>query len=220
MANFLKKALGVFVEFDEEQQNVSTPKPVATTSGTPIQTPSSYNAKPFLNDADIERFGKHFDALFDKANLPGPDYFEFCKMMETLEVHIHDEKARMSAVYATLAIQGMTKQALIESATQYKVIVDKDKTEFDSAVSEKSTKEIESRKHVVADLEKSILKNSELIQSLTKDITTAQTKIGTVKNEIMEEQNKITAKTGGYKIAYDAMLNKILSDIQKLQTTL
>jgi hypothetical protein len=114
----------------------------------------------------------------------------------------------------------MTKQALIESATQYKVIVDKDKTEFDSAVSEKSTKEIESRKHVVADLEKSIIKNSELIQSLTKDITTAQTKIGTVKNEIMEEQNKITAKTGGYKIAYDAMLNKILSDIQKLQTTL
>jgi hypothetical protein len=218
MANFLKKALNVFVEFDEDQK--ATNQPVTPTVKNVNPGNSGGNVKSFLNQEDLEKFSKHFDTLFDKANLPGPDYFEFCKMMETLEAHIADEKARMSAVYASLAIQGMTKQKLIESANQYKLIVDKDKSEFDLAVNDKSKKEIESRKKTVEDLEKKIVSNSELIQNLTKEITAAQTKIATVKNEMLEEQNKLNARTGGYKIASDAMLNKIITDIQKLQNNL
>ncbi|HEX8546595.1 MAG TPA: hypothetical protein VF691_06505 [Cytophagaceae bacterium] len=219
MANFFKKALGVFLEFEEDPNSPANPQPVTAdknhTSPIPIGV-----VKPHLNPQDIDKFGKHFDKLFEQTNLPGPDYFEFCKMMETLEAHIPDEKARMAAVFASLAIQGLTKQKLLDSATQYKLVVDKDKSDFDSAVNEKTRREIESRKKILDDLEKRIIANSELIQNLTKEITEAQTQIGTVKNQITEEQNKIAAKSGGYMFACEAMLNKIVSDIQKLQTNL
>lgn len=83
MASFFKKALGVFVEFDDAPND--TPS-----SGSAPSISREISSNP-ANHAEAEKFEKYFDQLFDKANLPGPDYFEFYKMMETLEKHIPDE---------------------------------------------------------------------------------------------------------------------------------
>jgi hypothetical protein len=43
-----------------------------------------------LDEATIDKFDRHFETLFDQANLPGPDYYEFWKMMKTFKPHIKD----------------------------------------------------------------------------------------------------------------------------------
>jgi chromosome segregation ATPase len=218
MAAFFKKALGIFLEFDEDPNAEQNENPQTTVNKNPSNNTSSN--KPVMNQADIDKFEKHFEKLFDQANLPGPDYFEFWKMMETLEAHIADEKARIAAVYASLTIQGMTKDKLVESASQYKEIIEKDKLQFHSALNEKAKTELESRKGLVSDLEKKITSHSEMIQKLTKEITDAQAKIGTLNSEIVQEESKLQSIQGGYGLACDAMLSKISKDIQKIQTTI
>jgi chromosome segregation ATPase len=218
MAAFFKKALGIFLEFDEDPNAEQNENPqTAVNKNTSNNTTSN---KPAMNHADIDKFEKHFEKLFDQANLPGPDYFEFWKMMETLEAHIADEKARIAAVYASLTIQGMTKDKLVKSASQYKEIIEKDKLQFHSALNEKAKAELESRKGLVSDLEKKIISHSEMIQKLTKEITDAQAKIGTLNSEIVQEESKLQSIQGGYGLACDAMLSKISKDIQKIQTTI
>jgi len=215
---FFKKALGIFVEF-EEGQDPSKPANSNPNPTTTVKT-GGVTQKHSFNQEELDKFGKHFDKLFDQANLTGPDYYEFCKMMETLEAHIPDEKARMSAVFASLSIQGLTKEKLITTATQYKLIVEKDKKEFEGVVNLKAQAEIDSRKKQVDTLEKKIVENSELIQKLTKEISESQVKIGTIKGEIAKEEHKLHSNSSGYQFACEAMLNKINTDIQKLQTTL
>ena len=79
MAGLFKKALSVFVEFDEDannSSNVSVSRPSA--SVTPSYTaPSSGVSKISLNHDEIEKFEKHFETLMTESNIPGPDYFEF-----------------------------------------------------------------------------------------------------------------------------------------------
>lgn len=214
MAGFFKKALGVFVEFEDDKNNDST--------SNFNQTPSLSNiiSKTPENHAEAEKFEKYFDKLFDGANLPGPDYYEFYKMMETLEAHIHDEKARFSATFASLSIQGLTKQSLLDTANKYKTLIEKDKAAFDLALKEKLKVEVGQRQKVLQDLEKKIQSNSEQIQKLTKEITEAQTQIGKVKTEVLEEENKLTKNANGYQIANQAIINKISTDIQKIQSIL
>jgi chromosome segregation ATPase len=219
MAAFFKKALGIFLEFDEDPNAETNENPQSTVNKNTTSNNNASN-KPVMNQTDIDKFEKHFEKLFDQANLPGPDYFEFWKMMETLEAHIADEKARLSAVYASLTIQGMTKNKLVESASQYKEIIEKDKLQFHSALNEKAKAELESRKGLVSDLEKKIVAHSEMIQKLTKEITEAQAKIGTLNSEIVQEEAKLQSVSGGYGLACDAMLSKISKDIQKIQTNL
>jgi predicted nucleic acid-binding Zn-ribbon protein len=214
MASFFKKALGVFVEFDEEKNQDTTP----ASSSSP--QPSSGISRAPIDHAEAQKFEKYFDRLFDQANFPGPDYYEFYKMMETLEAHIHDEKARLSATYASLAIQGLTKKTLIETATKYKAIIEKDKTDFDRALNEKLKSEVGERQSQLQELEKKIAANAEQIQKLTKEITEAQVQTGKLKNEVMEEENRLRQNSNGYQLASQAVINKIVDDIQKIQSTL
>lgn len=214
MAGFFKKALSVFVEFDEDQQNQNT--------SSFSQTPKISNdiIRNPLNHVEAEKFEKYFENLFDKANLPGPDYFEFYKTMETLEPHIPDEKARVSATFASLAIQGLSKKTLLETATKYKEIIEQDQANFEKALDTKMKSELGERNESLKGLEQKIAANSEQIQQLTKEISESQILIAQIKNELMEHENKLTKNKNGYQVACQAVLNKIGADIQKIQTTL
>ena len=206
--------MGVFVEFDEVQNKDSV-----TPSNQPaLQTIVA--ARNPENHAEAEKFEKYFDKLFDQANFPGPDYFEFYKMMETLEVHIRDEKARLSATFASLSIQGLTKETLVDSANKYKAIIKKDKASFEHALADKLKSEVGHRQKELQDYEKKIATNTEQIQKLTKEITESQLVIGKLKTEVLEQENKLNKNNDGYQIASKAIINKIVTDIQKIQSTL
>lgn len=213
MASFLKKALGIFVEFDDEQN-----KEAASSFNLPnISNEVSRNPE---NHSEAAKFEKYFDNLFEKANFPGPDYFEFYKTMEMLEAHITDEKARISATFASLAIQGLTKKTLIDTANKYKDIIEEDHANFDSALEDKMKSEVGQRQAQLKGMEQKIAANSEQIQKLTKEISENQILIGKIKTEVLEQENKLTKNKNGYQVACQAVLNKIVTDIQKIQSTL
>jgi hypothetical protein len=216
MAGFFKKALGMFVEFEADQQTSG----VSSTFLSQEQKISNEVASNPLNHAEAEKFEKYFDNLFEKANLPGPDYFEFYKTMETLEAHIPDEKARVSATFASLAIQGLTKKNLVETAKKYKEIIENDNLNFENALNEKAKSELGDRNLKIKSLEQKIVGNSEQIQKLTKEISEAQVMMGQIKNEVLEQENKLNKNKHGYQVACQAVLNKIATDIQKIDTIL
>ena len=236
MSSIFKKALGLFVEFEPEEPKANNPNSSWSEDGLPIQVkpkvrqtstgdnsnlPANASTASYtLTQGDIDKFDKHFSDLFDKVNLPGPDYYEFWKMMETLEAAVPDERVRMNAVFSTLKVQGLSKETLVSSAEKYLSVVDKDKQEFQNAVNTKVLGEIEGRKTAVDELEKKNQQNAELIQKLTQEISDNSQKITTIKKEVIDEEAKINGNTNGYNIACDAMLAQLSSDIQKIKTSL
>jgi chromosome segregation ATPase len=215
MAGIFKKAMGLFVEFEEETTSETTEKSEKT-----VHTQVRVSPQQTLNSEDLDKFEKHFEKLFDQANLPGPDYYEFMKMSETLEAHIKDERARLSATYASLTIQGLTKEKLVESANKYRDIINNDKTQFEKIANDKAEKEIGQKKKELLNLEETIKRHADMIQKLTKEITDAQGAMGTLKTTIQEEEGKLHRNKQGYMIACEAMAKKISEDINKIQTTL
>lgn len=219
MANFLKKALGIFVEFEpNEPQQTGRPAGDNLAQKFPLSSPKAAAAN--ITAEDLDKFEQHFSRLFESSNLPGPDYFEFWRMMETLEAHVPDEKARIGAVFATLSIQGLTKDKLLETADQYKGMVEKDRGEFAKAANDKVKQEIEGRVQQIADLEKKIAESSQKIQQLTQEITTSQASMKELKGQVTEHEQKIASSRQGYDVACQAMIAKIQSDIQTIQTSL
>jgi hypothetical protein len=72
-----------------------------------------------------ERFAGHFDKLLSEANIPGPDYYEFARMIAVMQ-GIPDEAARYNAAFAGLQVQGLTKQRLLDTAGGYlRVLTDR-----------------------------------------------------------------------------------------------
>ncbi len=220
--------MGLFVEFEPDekshtgsadQPSLSEKFPLSNSAAKPaaaaVPAPSSA-----ISAADLDKFEQHFSQLFEKSNLPGPDYFEFWKMMDALEAHVKDETARVAAVFATLSIQGLTKAKLIETAAQYKQIIEQDRAEFEKAASQKTAAEVDGRQQQLQDLEKKIADNAALIQQLTKEISEAQAMAEQLKTQMAEQEQKIVSNRQGYQLACEAMIRKINTDIQKIETSL
>ncbi|MEJ1239871.1 hypothetical protein WBG78_17160 [Chryseolinea sp. T2] len=214
MSGFFKKAMGLFVEFED-----SPGKPIPK-SHAPVAPPGRVTSPQVLNSEDFDKFENHFEKLFDQANLPGPDYYEFMRMNETLESHIKDDKARLAATFASLSIQGLTKEALIATAGRYKEIIAEDRSKFERIAAEKNEKEIGGRRHDLTQLEDSVRKNAEEISKLTQEINEAQKSIDGLKASILEEERKLESNQRGYLLASDAMTMKIDTDIQKIKSDL
>lgn len=216
MSGIFKKAMGLFVEFEEDKAT-SAPSAIPLPAAAP---PGPAPASVALRADEIDKFEKHFEKVFDQANLPGPDYYEFWKMMETLAVHIRDERSRFAATFASLSIQGLTKEKLIETAQQYKTLVGDDRTRFEKVAQEKLEQDIGQKRRELRQLEETVAKHTELIRKLTQEITDSQQAMKGLQDTISEEENKLEKNKRGYMVACDAMIRKIESDITKIQTTL
>ena len=201
MASFGKKILSAFVEVTEDEKTVTVQEEVKQKS-TPVTETYKTSA------TTTEKFKQYFDQLFKDANLPGPDYFEFNKMTEAM-ISIPDEKARYSAAFAGLNVQGLDKQKLLNTATEYLKILETDATNFDSTVDAALKEKVQNKQMEIEAKQKRIAE-------ISSEITDLQKQIQLLQNEVKENEEKIENNTGGYKAASESMKEKILFDIQKI----
>ena len=202
MANFGKRFLSAFVEVTgdetpvmlaEEKQRYSTSLPVA--EDVPPNT--------------TEKFRQYFEKLFKDANLPGPDYFEFSKLTEAMQ-GIPDEKARYSAAYAGLGVQGLDKQKLLNTAAQYIQVLEADASNFNTTVDAALKEKVQGK-------QQEIEANAKRIEAMNKEISQLQQRIALLQQEVKENEEKIESNSGAYLRESQLMKNKILQDIEKIK---
>jgi len=202
MASIGKKILSAFMEVTDEQPAVI--KPAADKD---IPAVAAVNAP---GKADNEKFRQYFEKLFQEANLPGPDYYEFSKMIEAMG-GITDEKARYSAAFAGLQVQGLDKQKLLSTATAYVDILDKDAANFLSTVNAAVQEKVLGKR-------KEMEEKSARIQQLTNEINDLQNQVTVLHNEVKENEQKLADSTDGYKIALENKKQIIQQDTEKIKS--
>jgi hypothetical protein len=203
MASIGKKILSAFVELKEEEK----PAPVDSIKVTPVYTETT--AKTYQPVERDDRFVQYFEKLFKDANLPGPDYFEFSKMIEAMS-SLPDEKARYVAAFAGLSVQGLDKARLLSTAAEYLGVLNADAANFGSTVD-------------AALQEKVFLKKKETeekamrIEQLRNEINELHRQIELLNGEIRENEEKIESNSGSYKRESETMKMRIEKDIEKIK---
>ncbi len=220
MPSLFRKALSLFVVLDETP--ISANEVASNTSASQATAPAAAptSKMPALSAADLERYERYFEQLFEKANLPGPDYFEFWRTMEALEAHIPSEEARIKAAFASLQVQGLDKAKLLDTAAQYREIVLRDKANFEAAVRQKAEAEIAGRQAEWQTLKQQNEERQRQIDQLQRDIAAAEQRMEQLQREIEQEKSKIDQVQRGYLAACEAMVGKINADIQRLEQML
>ena len=225
MASFGKKILSAFVEVTPPDRTAATDNskqmenPVAGdgenkgaggvsagNEGTVSVPASSTGASSTRADNRMEEY---FDKLFSEANIPGPDYFEFSKMVAALKA-VPDEFSRFCAAYAGLQVQGLTKEKLLSTAEEYLRVLDTDAARFHSTVEAALQEKVHGKKAEVEE-------KSERIRTLSKEISELQSQIVALQAEIRESEQKITGRSGDYTAESAARKQQIAADIEKIK---
>lgn len=206
MASLGKKILSAFVEVSDDEK-----KPVEKTT-TPVQqqTPTHTTTSNATNTAAVDsRFKEYFDKLFTEANIPGPDYYEFSKMVSVMNT-IPDEKVRFQAAFAGLTLQGLNKNKLLSTAEQYLQVLNTDSANFQRTVDATLHEKVHGKKQSAEEKYKRI-------QQLQQEIQQLQNEIEVLQKEIQDNEEKIETNTGGYRVASENMKYRIEQDIEKIK---
>lgn len=219
--------LDLFIERDNTTKKVDEPSktessiPVLnfkTQGNTSQVTPpaTSFAPSPSASTEDMEMFNKHFDEIFEKANLPGPDYFEFSKMCQAMN-QLTDE-VKFPAVFGGLQVQGLTKQKLVESANIYISVIDEDAAKFNTAIDQKIVAEVQRKRAEANEKRKAIQEREEMIKKIQEEITKFTSDITSLESEANDQEVKANQKAITYKSACDTRKSLIISDIQKISS--
>jgi hypothetical protein len=203
MASIGKKILSAFVEIPGEEKS----PPVKPAEPAPDYSNTGKNYIPSAENS--VKFKQYFDKLFKDANMPGPDYFEFSKMIEAMNT-IPDERSRYSAAFAGLSVQGLDKSKLLSTAAEYLRVLDTDAINFSSSVDAALQEKVHARKKEIAD-------KTSRIEQLSKEISELHRQIASLDNEIKENEEKIESNNGGYKAEFEKMKIRILNDMEKIK---
>lgn len=209
MASLGKKVLSAFVEVSDDKKTDAEKPPEKTNTSTanfnyvPAAVKSSY-ASPANS-----KFRDYFDKLFSEANIPGPDYFEFSKMIEVMR-SVPDEQVRYVTAFAGLTVQGLDKPKLLSTASQYIQLLDTDAANFNSTVDAALQEKVYEKKKLMEE-------KTARIQQLTQEIGNLQNGLQMLLQEIKENEEKIESNTGAYKAESEAMKSRIASDIEKIK---
>ncbi|MDN3655622.1 hypothetical protein QWZ08_08295 [Ferruginibacter paludis] len=202
MASFGKKILSAFVEVTAEEKAVIKPGEKQIYS-TPVAM-----VRP-LPSTTTEKFEQYFDKLFSEANLPGPDYYEFVKMTQAM-IAIADEKARYSAAFAGLGVQGLDKGKLLDTAAAYLKILETDAASFNATVDAALNEKVQAK-------QQEIQQKQQRMEQLSREMMDLQNQVQLLQIEVKENEDKIESNTGGYKISAEKMRQEILADIEKIK---
>ena len=161
-----------------------------------------------LADANNEKFKAYFEQLFSEANLPGPDYYEFAKMVEAMAA-LPDERTRYVTAFAGLKVQGLDKEKLVSSAQQYLQLLDNDAAYFSNTINATLHEKVEMEKQQLEE-------KSKRIQELTREIQDLNNEIAVIGNEIKENEEKIASNSSGYNMELERFKAKISDDLNKI----
>jgi uncharacterized protein YoxC len=202
MASIGRKILSAFVEVADEEKITTPPREPGTGSAN-----NNEGARETM--ADNGKFRMYFDKLFEDANLPGPDYYEFSKMTAAMTA-ITDENARYSAAFAGLQVQGLNRNQLLLSAKAYLELLEKDAATFLTTVDNAVKEKVNAR-------QQEITVQTERMQQITQEIAALQNSVAVLKREVEEQEQKIARSTGGYKQAMEAAKQRIAADMEKIK---
>ncbi|MEO6916367.1 MAG: hypothetical protein ABI151_12605 [Chitinophagaceae bacterium] len=203
MSGLGKKILGAFVEMkdDKEDAKASFVNPAAATEPG-LNTPGVASINP------SEKFQNYFDKLFKESNIPGPDYFEFSKMVEAMSA-IPDEKTKYLTAFAGLSIQGLDKKKLLETANHYLGLIDEDAKNFQAIVAKALQDKVTAKKKEMDD-------KTRRIQDLNKEIAELSSDLQAISNEVKENEEKINANAASYQHEMLRLKDRISQDAQKI----
>lgn len=165
-----------------------------------------------VDTSSTGEFNQYLMKLMDDANLPGPDYYEFAKALNTMVAMGTSltEELRYKVTFASFQAQGVTAQSLVDAAAKYIAILSQKKSsEFDASVS--------SAANTLQNIEKAIEALTKENDELATKMSNNGKKIAQFTADVADKKTKLEIKKTTFEMSYKAFIEKIMSDIENIK---
>jgi chromosome segregation ATPase len=176
-----------------------------------ITTTSLFNAE----GADARSLEILVQAI-EKNNLPGFDYFEFKRAVAALKEAGQDEATAYKSAFTTAATLGITKEKLIETASYYRNLLQKEQDNFKDALQHQTRTKVTQPQTELQRLQDQIERHRAEITRLQDEVAKYLEQVDATQASIKSETDKIANTQKGFESTLAAVQRIIDSDVEAL----
>lgn len=213
---FGRKLLRFFIKENPEADQTTTTPEKTKVAEQPSPAPTVSNV---AGTAQVDRkFVEHFVGLLEKANLPGPDYFEYKEALKSMEGLGLSEDKQFQAAWASFKAMGGSKETAIltTSAGQYLGILDKDRSAFLKDVEKAINERVGALQQENKKLEDSNTAIVQQVADLQKKLDENKNRLGQIAGEITEQTAKINVNKESFELTYNSFVDQIKADLEQI----
>lgn len=212
-----KKILSFFIKDADEvaaKPSVAGPAPEPS---KPAPAPATVTNAAGTGQID-KKFVEHFVNLLEKANLPGPDYFEYKQALQSMEGLGLGEEKQFQAAWASFKAMGGAKDTAIlkTSAEQYLGILVKDRESFLKDVEKAIKDRVGALQDEHKKLEDANAAYAQQIIELQKKIDENKNRLGQISGEVSDQTAKINTNKDSFEVTYLSFVDQINADLSKI----
>lgn len=164
-----------------------------------------------------EKISAILEQAIVEANLPGPDYFEYRKSLDSLSTAPLTEEQKYTTSFVMIQAMGLDKEKLIASVDHYLSVLDKKEAEFKVGWEKQVELNVTAKQNQIAEIEESIAADGKELERLTKVIQekrNAQNQLS-----IESSQNNITyqGQLASFNTTIKPIKDRVNSDKQKME---
>lgn len=215
-----KKILSFFIkDADETAPAAQAPKPATASPAPETSKPAPVTVTNAAGTGQIDKkFTEHFVNLLEKANLPGPDYFEYKQALQSMEGLGLGEEKQFQAAWASFKAMGGVKDTTVlrTSADQYLTILVKDRESFLKDVEKAIKERVGALQDEHQKLEQTNAAYAQQIIDLQKKIDDNKNRLGQIAGEVSEQTAKINTNKDSFEVTYVSFVDQIQSDLAKI----
>ena len=195
----------------DDEATPQTPAQINTPQTTPVTTGviATETANTLSVGVPDEKILQKLSGVLDAANIPGQDYYEFGKAVDSMSNVPMDEKSKFLATYSVLATQGCTKDVLLSSIYTYIGVIQKEQLEFEQGLQAKYEEKVQRQ---IDAIEKAKAKVTELQTEILK----INEGIATATAAAQEENFKLTQLAANFKKSAEVVLKRLSEDKEKI----
>lgn len=215
------KLKSIFVVPDENPQ--SMPESTAKTSPSNSGSVNTSDKSPVIitPGQTSEKFIEILSQVLEKNNLPGFDYLEYRKAIQSVaKLQNMDEANQFKTAYAAAQSMNVQPITLIDSAKKYLSILEIEEKNFLTTASTYLQNQVSSKENEANTLVQSISTKKSQIEQLAKELEAAQNRVESIKSEIQAAKEKVETNKANFVASYHTIIDQIKQDIQKMETYL
>lgn len=223
----LAKSIGLVEDIGEDGPQIAeTTKATEPVQTAPSQTPNMDMAMATVAVPTMGAFDqKIFDALnasLDEHEVGDVCYLEFYRAKNALANSQPGMPAgsMYNSTYIMLKATApkLTKEHILETADHYLGVLDAEEKEFNQAIEQKKSTDIQKRIDSQSINQKAIDEKKKQIEAINAEISTLMTENLSLQNDIVQAQSKLDSRVKNFGVTINIMRNSITTDKENIKT--
>lgn len=223
-----KNLKGLFVVEEENRKSTGSGKrtppsspaapPKANVDAAPPPGPSPSPPLRVSEGGEVDdKFVKVLLQAMEGADLPGFDYLEYKKVLQSLEPMNFEDEVRYRSAYAGAQSMGVSPVQLVDSAQHYLQVLGQEQQKFQTALNNQQQQQIGNKQSQIEKLGKDIADREVKIKKLQEEIVRKRAEMEKTKASISDNVEKLQRTEANFSTTYTTITSQIKQDINRMK---